>query len=134
MWLRPGRPHAAGQGEREALGGLPVEEGVRSDPVVFRTPVFDERMGVVEAEEVVLVQALVAEAAVEALDVGVLHRLAGIDPGQVEASRPCPCVARDAGELRTGFRNRERFRNAIYFHCGGLDLDPDGLRATHTTS
>ena len=33
-----------------------------------------------------------------------------------------------------GFRNRERFRNAIYFHCGGLDLYPDGLRATHTTS
>jgi len=33
-----------------------------------------------------------------------------------------------------GFRNRERFRNAIYFHCGGLDLYPDALRATHTTS
>ena len=26
-----------------------------------------------------------------------------------------------------GFRNRERFRNAIYFHCGGLDLYPAGL-------
>jgi len=26
-----------------------------------------------------------------------------------------------------GFRNRERFRNAIYFHCGGLDLTPDGV-------
>lgn len=25
-----------------------------------------------------------------------------------------------------GFRNRERFRNAIYFHCGGLDLMPEG--------
>jgi transposase len=23
-----------------------------------------------------------------------------------------------------GFRNRERFKLAIYFHCGGLDLDP----------
>ena len=29
-----------------------------------------------------------------------------------------------------GFRNRERFRNAIYFHLGGLDLRP----ATHTDS
>ena len=28
-----------------------------------------------------------------------------------------------------GFRNRERFRNAIYFHCGGLDLDPATLGA-----
>lgn len=26
-----------------------------------------------------------------------------------------------------GFRNRERFRAAIYFHCGGLDLYPAGL-------
>ena len=24
-----------------------------------------------------------------------------------------------------GFRNRERFRNAIYFHLGGLQLYPD---------
>src|SRR5437867_9811474 len=28
-----------------------------------------------------------------------------------------------------GFRNRERFRNAIFFHCGGLDLYPATLRA-----
>jgi transposase len=27
-----------------------------------------------------------------------------------------------------GFRNRERFRNAIYFHLGGLQLYPAGLR------
>jgi transposase len=27
-----------------------------------------------------------------------------------------------------GFRNRERFRNAIYFHLGGLDLYPASLR------
>ncbi len=26
-----------------------------------------------------------------------------------------------------GYRNRERFRNAIYFHCGGLDLYPATL-------
>jgi transposase len=30
-----------------------------------------------------------------------------------------------------GFRNRERFRNAIYFHLGGLDLYPAAL-STHT--
>jgi transposase len=27
-----------------------------------------------------------------------------------------------------GFRNRDRFRNAIYFHLGGLDLYPESLR------
>jgi transposase len=31
-----------------------------------------------------------------------------------------------------GFRNRDRFRNAILFHLGGLDLYPGDLLATHT--
>ena len=31
-----------------------------------------------------------------------------------------------------GYRNRDRFRNAIYFHCGGLDLYPRA--STHTNS
>jgi hypothetical protein len=26
--------------------------------------------------------------------------------------------------MACGFRNRQRFRNAIYFHLGGLDLYP----------
>jgi transposase len=34
--------------------------------------------------------------------------------------------------LACGYRNRQRFRNAIYFHLGGLDLYPESLRATHT--
>lgn len=29
-----------------------------------------------------------------------------------------------------GYRNRERFRNAIYFHLGGLKLYPDGIRGS----
>jgi len=32
--------------------------------------------------------------------------------------------------MACGFRNRQRFRNAIYFHMGGLDLLPEGV--THT--
>jgi transposase len=31
-----------------------------------------------------------------------------------------------------GYRNRQRFRNAIYFHLGGLDLYPAAVRATHS--
>ncbi len=37
--------------------------------------------------------------------------------------------------MACGFRNRERFRNAIYFHLGGLDLYPEARKlspATHT--
>lgn len=30
--------------------------------------------------------------------------------------------------MSRGFRNRQRFRNAIYFHCGGLDLYPPGVQ------
>ena len=30
-----------------------------------------------------------------------------------------------------GFRSRERFREAIYFHCGGLDLYPAGVTLRH---
>jgi transposase len=33
--------------------------------------------------------------------------------------------------LARGFRNRERFRMAIYFHLGGLDLYPTPLAAHH---
>ncbi|HRK10085.1 MAG TPA: ISL3 family transposase [Thauera sp.] len=33
-----------------------------------------------------------------------------------------------------GFRNKERFRNAIYFHLGGLDLYPDGIQRACTRS
>jgi len=33
-----------------------------------------------------------------------------------------------------GFRNRDRFRDAIYFHLGGLDLYPDGAQYAHTES
>ena len=32
-----------------------------------------------------------------------------------------------------GFRNRERFRNAIYFHLGGLDLYPTRIGKSPTT-
>jgi transposase len=33
-----------------------------------------------------------------------------------------------------GYRNRENFRNAIYFHCGGLDMYPKSVQFTHMNS
>jgi transposase len=35
--------------------------------------------------------------------------------------------------MACGYRNRDRFRTAILFHLGGLDLYPAGLSA-HTSS
>ena len=34
--------------------------------------------------------------------------------------------------MACGYRNRQRFHNAIYFHLGALDLYPDSLNSTHT--
>jgi transposase len=31
-------------------------------------------------------------------------------------------------QMACGYRNRERFRNNIYFHLGGLDLYPEGIK------
>ena len=33
-----------------------------------------------------------------------------------------------------GYRNRQRFHNAIYFHLADLDLYPHSLRSTHTNA
>lgn len=34
--------------------------------------------------------------------------------------------------IACGYRNRENFRNASYFHLGGLDLYPEALTSAHT--
>ncbi len=34
--------------------------------------------------------------------------------------------------MACGSRNRENFRNAVYFHLGGLDLYPEALKSAHT--
>jgi len=34
--------------------------------------------------------------------------------------------------MACGFRNRENFRNAIYFHLGGLDLYPKAFNSAHS--
>ncbi len=53
--------------------------------VVVVAPVVNDAAHVAQTGEPVLRQALVTEAAVEALDVGVLHRLAGLDEAQLDA-------------------------------------------------
>ena len=36
--------------------------------------------------------------------------------------------------MASGYRNRENFRNAIYFHLGGLDSTRESLTSAHTKS
>ena len=68
--------------------------------VVVVAPVVDDATHVAQAVEPVLRQVLVAEAAVEALDVGVLHRFAGLDEAQLHAVASGPVLHRAARELR----------------------------------
>jgi hypothetical protein len=57
----------------------PVKRFVRTLAVVQIAPTRDHRAGVLERDEVVFVEAFVAQPAVEAFDVGVLDRLARCD-------------------------------------------------------
>jgi len=74
---------------------------VRPILVVVAAPLGDQHSGVCEVVEVMVVQALVAELAVEALDVGVLRRLAGCDQLQIDPPTIGPSVHRSACELRS---------------------------------
>jgi hypothetical protein len=42
------------------------------------------------------------------------------------------CRIQELKRRACGYRNRERFRNAIYFHPGGLGLYPAAAHATDT--
>jgi hypothetical protein len=62
---------------------------VRPDGVVVDAPLFDDPIGLAERREQVLVQALVAEPAIEAFDEGVLRRFARRDVVPFEDARYC---------------------------------------------
>src|SRR5258705_1136050 len=62
------------------LRGRHVAEGaVRPNRIIVQAPGFDDLARLRQAEEPVLVEALIAEPAVEALDVGILIGFAGLD-------------------------------------------------------
>ena len=67
---------------RELGRGLVAERAVGPLLIVVLPPRLHDLAGIAEAEEPVLVEAFVAQPAVEALAVGVLDRLAGVDEVQ----------------------------------------------------
>src|SRR5690242_11085644 len=74
---------------------------MRAHRIVVRAPRFDSFACIVQADERLLVQTLLAQSAVEALDVRVFHRLTRTDELQSDAMFVRPCVERLADELRT---------------------------------
>ena len=65
----------------EGLRGMVSQTAVGSFLVVDGSPLFEFFAGIVQVVEVVLVEAFVAQFAVEAFDVAVLGGLAGFDEG-----------------------------------------------------
>jgi hypothetical protein len=65
--------------------------------VVVEAPGFDDVSCLIQRSEQVLVEAFIPVLAIEAFDVGVLHRLAGTDEVQLDAFLVCPGIQRLAG-------------------------------------
>ena len=84
----------------EARWWYSSDAAVRPDLVVVAAPFANLGPGLVQCLEPVLVQALVAEAAVEALDVAVLHGSPGLDQDVPYAVALRPGDEGSAGELR----------------------------------
>ena len=77
---------------------------MRPGGVVVLPPLLDDLSGLIQGGEHLGVQALLAAAAVEALDVAVVRRLAGPDELQLHARGLGPAVQGLAGELRAVVR------------------------------
>ena len=95
---------ATGQTSPAAFPGSPV----RPDLVVVLTTQRDARSGLLQRLEPFLVQALVPELSVEALDVAVLHRPAWLDQDVPDAVAVRPGHESPAGELRAVVRSHRQ--------------------------
>src|SRR5439155_1255046 len=101
----------AGEGSRGCLGGrggviggergggAHPERGVRPSGVVVLAPVADHHARFGQAGELLAVQELVADAAVERLDVGVLPRRARVDVASRDGREATPIPERVRGQL-----------------------------------
>ncbi len=82
---------------------------MRATGVVVQSPIFDDLAGFFQRKELVLVQAFVAEATVEALDICVLRRLPRRDMEQANTAIGGPSEHRQARKFRTIVHD-DRFR------------------------
>ncbi len=106
--------------------------------IVILLPLRDLFPRVGQISEPVLVEALVPEAPVEALDVAILHRTSWLDRVPVKSLLVCPLIDGTAEELRPVVRAdlpwqpaHVSFQHSHHAHSaeGGIDLDSPGTRA-----
>src|SRR6266446_7761259 len=116
----------------ELRGGHVAERAVRPNRIVVQAPGFDDLACVSQAEEPVLVETLVAEPAVETLDVGILIRLARLDEVQPDALGVGPCIEGPADELGSIVRDEHRRARArLDEPLEHLDHSPAADRRVH---
>jgi hypothetical protein len=94
--VREGRVLLIGWLRRKLLGRQVAQARMRAFPIVLDAPVFDLAARIVERNEDVFIQAFLAQARIEALDVGVLDRLARFDELQPYPMLIGPLVERPA--------------------------------------
>ena len=103
---------------------------MRADPViVVRAPVFDEESGFGQGAKPMLVQAVVAEGAIKALDEGVLHRFARLDMMESNARGLIPEVEGlpvNSGPLSAGDSPRQLAREGQALENGDDRGPADG--------
>jgi hypothetical protein len=98
---REGRVPVIGCLRRELLGRQVAQARMRAFPIVVDAPLFDLAARVVERNKDVLVEALLAQARVETLDVRVLDRLSRFDELQPHAMLVGPLIEHPAAQLGT---------------------------------
>src|SRR5215204_3020233 len=86
---------------------------MRTPLVVIHPPLLAHTSRLFQTDEPVLAQALVAELPVEALDEGVLHRLARVDEAQGDAALSRPLIHRLAHELRPVVPSKVRLSRSV---------------------
>ena len=84
---------------REFCRGLIVQCAVRPMLVVVSAPSSDQDTSLLQTGKPVVIQALIPEAPIEALDERVLSRLAGLDQLELNAMLAGPLVERFAGKF-----------------------------------
>jgi hypothetical protein len=121
------------------VGRHETERGVRAKVVVVvGTLVFDEESGFSEGAKPMLVQAVIAEGAIEALDEGVLHGFAWVDMMESNARGLIPEVEGlpvNSGPLSAGDSPRQLAREGQALENGddggsadgGVDTDGQAL-------
>src|SRR5690606_8073008 len=93
--------------------------------IVVLPPLLDELPGMAHRHEPMLVQAFISELAVEALDITILLRFAGLNEAQLQPHSVSPFIQRLADEFRAVI-NRDAFGQATAL-CQPLQYIDDPL-------